>query len=133
MISTFPNARTEAGTVLRKATVSVPSPLFTLPRWVKSRLCQSARVVEKRGVKVRSLAPMWRRKRRTKGCTDLTDLEPLAKMEQLEAVIIPTQYKDIEFLRNHPSLRRLSYKKLTQPVYEFWQEFDGKKDAPVAR
>ena len=67
------------------------------------------------------------------GCIDLTDLRPLLGMKQLEAVIIPVQCKDIEFLRTHPSLRRLSYKKLTQPVYEFWQEFDAKKNAPAGR
>ena len=65
------------------------------------------------------------------GCIDLTDLGPLADMPQLEAVIVPAQCKDIEFLRTHASLRRLSYKKMTQPVYEFWQEFDAKKDAPA--
>ena len=84
----------------------------------------------------RDLAPLIGspiRELNLEGCTDLTDLEPLAKMEQLEAVIIPAQCKDIEFLRSHLSLRRLSYKKLTQPVYEFWQEFDAKKDAPAVR
>ena len=61
------------------------------------------------------------------GCAELTDLRPLREMPKLEAVIIPSQCTDIEFLRVHPSLRRLSYKKMTQPVYEFWQEFDEKK------
>jgi Leucine-rich repeat (LRR) protein len=59
------------------------------------------------------------------GCTDLIDLHPLMEMKQLDAAIIPVQCKDIAFLREHPSLKRLSYKKLTQPVYEFWQEFDA--------
>lgn len=59
------------------------------------------------------------------GCTDLYDLSPLAEMEHLEAVIIPRQCKDIEFLRNHPTLRRLSYKKLTEPAPEFWKAFDA--------
>ncbi len=58
------------------------------------------------------------------GCTDLIDLSPLAEMQTLEAVVIPRQCKDIDFLREHPTLRRLSYKKLTEPVYEFWKEFD---------
>ena len=61
------------------------------------------------------------------GCADLTDLRPLRDMPQLEAVIIPAQCKDIDFLRELASLRRLSYRKMTQPVYEFWQEFDEKK------
>ncbi len=85
---------------------------------------------------IRDLAPLTGspiRELNLEGCTDLTDLQPLMEMKQLEAVIIPAQCKDIDFLRNHPSLRRLSYKKLTQPVYEFWQEFDGKKDAPAAK
>ncbi|HET6410332.1 MAG TPA: protein kinase [Chthoniobacteraceae bacterium] len=59
------------------------------------------------------------------GCSDLYDLTPLAKMKQLEAVIIPAQCKDIEFLRNHPTLRRISYKKLTEPAGEFWKAFDA--------
>jgi serine/threonine protein kinase len=63
------------------------------------------------------------------GCVDLIDLRPLSEMTQLEAVVIPTQCKDIGYLRDHPSLRRLSYEKMTQPVYEFWQQFDAKPPA----
>jgi serine/threonine protein kinase len=59
------------------------------------------------------------------GCADLYDLTPLAEMDHLEAVIIPRQCKDIEFLRNHPTLRRISYKKLTEPAPEFWNAFDA--------
>jgi serine/threonine protein kinase len=59
------------------------------------------------------------------GCTELFDLSPLAEMDQLEAVIIPRHCKDIDFLRNHPTLRRLSYKKLTEPAPEFWAAFDA--------
>jgi hypothetical protein len=51
----------------------------------------------------------------------------------LESVIIPLQCKDIEFLRHHPSIKRLSYKKLTEPVEEFWREYDAKKTASAAR
>ncbi len=61
------------------------------------------------------------------GCVDLIDLTPLIDIKTLEAVIIPHQCKDLEFLRDHPSIKRLSYKKMTQPVYEFWEEFDAKK------
>jgi len=59
------------------------------------------------------------------GCTDLTDLSPLGEMRSLEAVVIPKQCKDIDFLRDHPTLKRLSYQKLTEPAYEFWSTFDG--------
>ncbi|MEQ1858796.1 MAG: protein kinase [Chthoniobacteraceae bacterium] len=61
------------------------------------------------------------------GCTDLTDLTPLTEMTSLEAVIIPRHCKDIEILRTHPTLRRLSYKKLTEPVYEFWAAYDAQE------
>ena len=61
------------------------------------------------------------------GCVDLTDLRPLLTMRQLESAVIPLQCKDIEYLRGHPSLRRLSYKKLTQPVAEFWKDFDARE------
>ncbi len=79
---------------------------------------------------IRDLSPLAGstiRELNLQGCTDLTDLSPLADMPQLEAVIIPTQCKDIDFLRELPNLRRLSYRKMTQPVYEFWQELDDKK------
>ena len=81
---------------------------------------------------IRDLTPLAAspiRELNLEGCTDLTDLHPLLEMKQLEAVIIPSHCKDIEFLRTHPSLRRLSYKKITQPMYEFWQEFDATKEA----
>ncbi len=58
-------------------------------------------------------------------CPDLTDLRPLLEMDKLEALVIPRQCRDIEFLRHHPTLTRLSYQKLTQPVASFWQEFDA--------
>jgi len=58
------------------------------------------------------------------GCTDLIDLRPLLDMPALEAVVIPRQCKEVAFLRGHPTLKRLSYKKITQPAYEFWEEFD---------
>jgi hypothetical protein len=45
-------------------------------------------------------------------------------MDQLEAVIIPRHCKDIDFLRNHPTLKRLSYKKLTEPAADFWKAYD---------
>ncbi len=73
---------------------------------------------------LRSLVKCPLRELNLEGCTDLTDLSPLAEMTELEAVIIPKHCKDIDFLREHPTLRRLSYKKLTEPVYEFWRDFD---------
>jgi serine/threonine protein kinase len=61
------------------------------------------------------------------GCVDVTDLRPLLAIRTLEAVVIPSQCKDIAFLREHAGIKRLSYKKITQPAYEFWEEFDRKR------
>jgi tetratricopeptide (TPR) repeat protein len=63
------------------------------------------------------------------GCTALTDLKPLMDIATLESVLIPTQCKDIGFLRKHPGIKRISYTKMTQPAAEFWAEFDA---APAA-
>jgi tetratricopeptide (TPR) repeat protein len=81
---------------------------------------------------VRDLAPLTGtpiRELNLEGCAGVTDLKPLLAMQQLESAILPAQCTDIEYLRGHPSLRRLSYKKLTQSVDEFWKEFDAKKAA----
>ena len=66
------------------------------------------------------------------GCSSLTNLHPLMTIATLESVIIPQQCKDIEFLRQHPSIKRLSYKKLTQTAEDFWKEYDAKKSASVS-
>jgi len=74
---------------------------------------------------ISNLAPLTKsplRELNLEGCTDLIDLRPLLEMRDLEAVLIPRQCKDIAFLRDHPTLKRISYKKLTQPAYEFWEE-----------
>jgi serine/threonine protein kinase len=63
------------------------------------------------------------------GCVELTDLRPLLEIKTLESVLLPAQCKDIAFLREHPSLRRLSYKKLTQSVDDFWAQWDAKQRA----
>jgi Leucine-rich repeat (LRR) protein len=41
-------------------------------------------------------------------CYGITDLTPLMDCKQLEALTVPTHTSDIAFLRNHPSLKRLS-------------------------
>lgn len=59
------------------------------------------------------------------GCSQLTDLHPLMAIETLESVIIPQQVKDIGFLRGHPGIKRLSYKKLTESAEDFWKAYDA--------
>jgi hypothetical protein len=61
------------------------------------------------------------------GCLDIRDLKPLMQMKSLETVRIPSQMVDIAWLRNHPTIKRLSYRKMTQPVEEFWAEWDAGK------
>jgi serine/threonine protein kinase len=61
------------------------------------------------------------------GCLDIHDLKPLMEMKSLETVRIPTQCVDIAYLRSHPTIKRLSYRKLTQPVEEFWAEWEAGK------
>jgi serine/threonine protein kinase len=61
------------------------------------------------------------------GCVDLMDLKPLMQMKTLETVRIPTQCVDIAYLRGHPTIKRLSYRKMTQPVEEFWAEWEAGK------
>lgn len=66
------------------------------------------------------------------GCPNLTNLQPLMEILTLESVLLPMQCKDIEFLRNHPGIKRISYKKMTQPAEEFWKEFDAAKSASAS-
>jgi serine/threonine protein kinase len=60
------------------------------------------------------------------GCSAIKDLHPLMTIATLESVIIPQQSKgkDIEFLRNHAGIKRISYKKMTESAEEFWKTFD---------
>jgi len=66
------------------------------------------------------------------GCSALTDLHPLMDIATLESVIIPQQCKDLDFLRTHPGIKRLSYKKMTESAEDFWKTFDeaGSKPKP---
>jgi serine/threonine protein kinase len=63
------------------------------------------------------------------GCANLSeaDLRLLLAIKTLEEVVLPAQCKDVGFLREHPSLKRISYKKTAQTAQEFWQEFPSKR------
>jgi serine/threonine protein kinase/predicted negative regulator of RcsB-dependent stress response len=81
---------------------------------------------------LRPIADCPLRELNLEGCSELTDLTPLTQMKQLEAVLIPKQCKNIEFLRTHPTLKRLSYKKLTETTDAFWAAFDSaQKQSPA--
>jgi hypothetical protein len=51
------------------------------------------------------------------------------EMKSLESVVIPANSKDFLFLRDHPSIKRLSFHRLTQPAAEFWKDWDAKQAA----
>jgi serine/threonine protein kinase len=64
------------------------------------------------------------------GCAALTNLQPLMEIGTLESVMIPLQAKDIEFLRAHPGIKRISYKKMTESAEDFWKAYDEAKLRP---
>ena len=71
------------------------------------------------------------------GCTKITDLSPLVDCRKLTALTLPPNAKDIEFLRNLPQLKRLSYEpdpidsyRPDKTAAEFWKEYDAKKKGP---
>lgn len=78
---------------------------------------------------VRDLSPLAGlplRELRLDGCTDLRDLTPLAKCTDLEILTLPRDHGEIDFLRNLPKLKKLSYRydadptKL-EPAAQFWR------------
>ena len=88
------------------------------------------------GTGISDLAPLTQsplRELNLEGCAALTDLKPLMAITTLEGVVIPAQCRDLDFLRKHPGLKRLSYKKLTQPAEEFWAEYDAARAAEKAK
>ena len=61
------------------------------------------------------------------GCTKITDFSPLKECRSLEKLILPHNAKNIDFLRNHPKLKFLSSRGLSEPVTEFWADFDRRR------
>jgi len=81
---------------------------------------------------VADLAPLIQspiRELNLEGCSALTNLRPLMSIVTLESVLLPMQCKEIEFLRGHAGIKRISFRKLTQPVGEFWREYDANRAA----
>jgi hypothetical protein len=58
-------------------------------------------------------------------CNKLTDISPLRECKKLEVLLLPQSARDIGFLREMKTLRVVSYKNLTQPVADFWKDFDA--------
>ena len=57
-------------------------------------------------------------------CTKITDFRPLMECVSLEKLVLPRNAKNIDFLRKHPQLKFLSNKGLSEPVADFWAEYD---------
>ena len=61
------------------------------------------------------------------------DLAPLAQCASLESLTLPKTYTNLETLRHHPALSRLSARndddKPAQTTAEFWKEYDALKAA----
>jgi Leucine-rich repeat (LRR) protein len=69
---------------------------------------------------------------RLHGCTELTDLSPLADSRTLTIVTLPPNVKDVECFRSFPMLGRISFKedasnghRPDKTAAEFWKEYDG--------
>ena len=65
--------------------------------------------------------------------TKVRDLRPLLECPDLEEATIPDTAENVEVLRHHPKLKRLSYQwdilldAPAQTTAEFWAEYDAKK------
>ena len=54
---------------------------------------------------------------------------PLSQVKQLETLTIPAQIKEIEFLRQLPSLKRIGFSEATlEPAEEFWKKHAARKN-----
>ena len=60
-------------------------------------------------------------------CTKITDFTPLKDCGALEKLVLPRNAKNIEFLRSHPKLKFLSSKGLSEPIAEFWADYDRRR------
>ena len=88
------------------------------------------------GTGISDLTPLTQsplRELNLEGCAALSDLRPLLAITTLEGLVLPAQCRDLDFLRKHPGLKRLSYKKMTQSADEFWAEYDAAKAAEKAK
>ena len=61
------------------------------------------------------------------GCTNITDFSPLMECRSLEKLVLPHNARKIDILRNHPTLKFLGNKGLSEPVAEFWSDYDRRR------
>ncbi len=75
---------------------------------------------------LKPLAGLPIRELRLDGCEKLQDLTPLAQCTELEILILPRNHGNIDFLRNLPKLKKLSYRYDNNPAKlestsQFWR------------
>ncbi len=75
---------------------------------------------------LKPLAGLPIRELRLDGCEKLQDLTPLAQCTELEILILPRNHGNIDFLRNLPKLKKLSYRYDNNPeklesASQFWR------------
>ena len=75
---------------------------------------------------LKPIASLPIRELRLDGCEQLRDLSPLAQCTELEILILPRNHGNINFLRNLPKLKKLSYRyevdhAKIEPVSQFWR------------
>jgi hypothetical protein len=76
---------------------------------------------------LKPLAGLPLRELRLDGCEQLRDLTPLAQCTSLEVLTLPRTHGDIEFLKNLPKLKRISYfydardPMKVEPAAQFWR------------
>ena len=100
--------------------VSDLSPLADMP----------LKVLNLRGTGVSDLSPLTKMplvELDLDGCVKLTNLQPLEDCRTLERLLLPRNAKNIEFLRNHPTLKYLSARGLSEPVAQFWADYDKRR------
>jgi len=71
-------------------------------------------------------------------CPALTDLSPLTDLKELKDITLPSNAKNIEFLRDLPKLERIGFKddkefRPNQTAAEFWRDYDHAKQPKVAQ
>ena len=100
--------------------VSDLSPLADMP----------LKVLNLRGTGVSDLSPLTKMplvELDLDGCVKLTNLQPLKDCRTLERLLLPRNAKNIEFLRHHPTLKYLSARGLSEPVAQFWADYDKRR------
>jgi len=111
---------------LRQAKVRDLTPLKGMPlEELELGLTEVEDLSPLRGMPLRSL--------QLNTCPNVRDVSPLVDCSQLKNLVLPPNCQNIEVLRSHPRLERMSSEDVSGPweqastAAEFWKEYDAKK------